>query len=124
MSRCRATKANGEPCTLPANTPQGVCWAHDPANREKRRRMASKAAKSKPNRELIDIKQRLSTLADDVLAGSVDKGVGAVVSQILNVYLRAITVELTVKEQLELVERMNAIEEALQSRRKGWYGGT
>ncbi len=36
MGVCRATKANGEPCTLPANGPQGLCWAHDPANHDKR----------------------------------------------------------------------------------------
>jgi hypothetical protein len=30
MAVCRATKANGEPCTLSANGPQGLCWAHGP----------------------------------------------------------------------------------------------
>lgn len=62
MAVCRATKANEEPCTLSANGPQGVCWAHDPANREKRRRMASRAARSKPSRELSEIKRQLQDL--------------------------------------------------------------
>jgi hypothetical protein len=44
MAVCRATKANGEPCALAATGPQGLCWAHDPANRDRRKRMASKAA--------------------------------------------------------------------------------
>jgi hypothetical protein len=54
----------------------------------------------------------------------VDKGVAAVASQILNVYLRAVSVELAVREQLELTERLEALEETLESRRgrTGWYG--
>lgn len=102
MAICRATKANGEPCTLSANGPQGLCWAHDPANREKRRRMASRAARSKPSRELAGIKGRLSDLADDVLADKVDKGAAAVAGQLLNTYLRAVSVELKVREAEEL----------------------
>jgi len=78
---------------------------------------ASKAGKAKPNRELASIKRRLSDLADDVLAAKVDKGVAAVASQILNVYLRAVSVELKAKEQLELVERLESLEEALEQRK-------
>jgi hypothetical protein len=52
-----------------------------------------------------------------VLAGEVDKGVAAVASQILNVYLRAVSVELKAKEQLELVERLEALEEGLEQRK-------
>jgi hypothetical protein len=42
MSQCRATTAKGERCTLHANGPEALCWAHDPKNAEKRRRIASK----------------------------------------------------------------------------------
>ena len=81
--------------------------------------MASRAARSKPSRELGDIKARLSDLADDVLEGRQDKAVGAVVSQILNVYLRAVSVELKVKEVTELEERLEALESSLEQRRGG-----
>jgi hypothetical protein len=65
----------------------------------------------------------LSRLADDVLKEKVDKGVAAVASQILNVYLRAVSVELKAREQLELIERLGAIEEALEQRKEDrWYG--
>ncbi len=121
MSRCRATKANGEPCTLPANTPQGLCWAHDPANREQRQRITSRAGKSKPNKELLSIKQRLSALADGVLEGSTDKAVGAVASQILNVYLRALEQERKWKELGEIEERLRALEaKATQGGNRTW----
>jgi hypothetical protein len=79
--------------------------------------MASRAGKSKPSRELTGIKQRLSDLADDVLEGRQDKAVAAVVSQVLNVYLRAISVETKLKEQLELVQRLEALEEGLEQTR-------
>jgi hypothetical protein len=115
--RCAGTKRDGSPCTATVEGPQRFCWWHDPANAEKRRRAASKAGKSKPSRELAGIKQRLSELADDVLEGRMDKGVAAVASQVLNVYLRAVSVELKVTEQRELIERLEALEEASEQRK-------
>jgi hypothetical protein len=47
--------------------------------------------------------------------------VAAVASQVLNVYLRAVSVELKAREQLELVERLESLEEALE--RKTGNGG-
>jgi hypothetical protein len=114
-STCTATKRDGSPCTLPASGSGGLCWAHDPKNAERRRRGQSRGGKSKPSKELIGIKKRLSDLADDVLEGKVDKGVAAVASQILNVYLRAISTELAVREQLELVERLEALERSAET---------
>jgi hypothetical protein len=121
-STCTATKRNGEPCTLPSTGSSGLCWAHDPANAERRRRGQSRGGKNKPSRELVNIKGRLSDLATDVLEGKVDKGVAAVASQVLNVYLRAVSVELKAREQLELVERLEALEAALEQKRGGRWG--
>jgi hypothetical protein len=85
------------------------CWNHHPDYEQARRRRASKGGKrggrGRPQAELTDIKQRLSGLAEDVLEGRQDKGVAAVASQVLNVYLRAVSVELKAREQLELIER-------------------
>ena len=117
--RCAGTKRDNSSCTATVEPPQEYCWWHDPANAEKRRRAASKAGKAKPNRELTGIKRRLSDLADDVLEGRQDKGVAAVASQVLNVYLRAISVETKLKEQLELVERLETLEEGLKQNEGG-----
>ena len=117
MARCAGIKRDGSRCTAIVNGAQTYCYQHDPKRAEERRRNASRAARSKPSRELVGIKQRLSDLADDVLAGEVDRGVAAVASQILNVYLRAVSVELKAREQLELIERLEALEEALEQRR-------
>jgi hypothetical protein len=118
-STCTATKRDGSPCTLPSYGTDGLCWAHDPKNAERRRRGQSRGGKSKPSKELLSIKQRLSNLVDDVLEGNVDKGVAAVASQILNVYLRAISTELAVREQLELLERLEALEGAAEQQKGG-----
>jgi hypothetical protein len=121
-ARCSGTKRDGSPCTATVEPPQRFCWWHDPANADKRRRAASKAGKSKPSRELAGIKQRLSDLATDVLEGRQDKGVAAVASQVLNVYLRAVSVELKVQEQRELIERLEALEEQLESKGSREWG--
>jgi hypothetical protein len=112
MAVCSATKANGEPCTLPANGPQGLCWAHDPANGEKRRRMASRAARSKPSRELAGVKAQLRELTTDVLAGELETGRAAVANQLINTRLRAIELERKIKEADELEERIRHLEES------------
>ena len=117
--RCAGTKRDNSSCTATVEPPQEYCWWHDPANAEKRRRAASKAGKAKPNRELTGIKRRLSDLADDVLEGRQDRAVAAVASQVLNVLLRAISVETKLKEQLELVGRLEALEEGLEQNRGG-----
>jgi hypothetical protein len=120
MVVCRATKANGEPCTLPANSPQGLCWAHDPANREKRRRMASKAARSKPRRELSGLKAQLVDLTRDVLAGDLETARAAVANQLINTRLRAIELERKVKETDELEERLEVLERGASEGGSRW----
>ena len=123
MPRCAGIKRDGGRCATIVEPPQTHCYQHDPARAEERRRNASRAARSRPSRELGAIKQRLSDLADDVLEGRMDKGVAAVASQVFNVYLRAVSVELKAREQLELIERLEALEEVLEQRKEDqWYG--
>jgi hypothetical protein len=125
MPQCAGTKRNNERCTATVEPPQTHCWWHDPANAEQRRRAASKGGKSKPNRDVANVKRRLLVMADGVLDGSVDKGVGAVASQILNVYLRAVGIELKLKEQLELEARIEELSEAFERQKGGSaYGST
>ena len=53
---------------------------------------------------------RLSQLASPYQPPSTDSVLAAVASQVLNVYLRAVSVELKAKEQGELLERLEALE--------------
>src|SRR5918995_713238 len=123
MSRCAGIRADGGRCKAEAMPEAQWCWNHHPDHAQARRRRASKGGKrggrGRPQAELANIKARLSDLADDVLAGEVDKGVAAVASQVLNVYLRAVSVELKVREELELIDRLEALEEALAHKNEG-----
>jgi septal ring factor EnvC (AmiA/AmiB activator) len=117
--QCTAVKRNGGRCTLPANGPQGLCWAHDPANAEKRRRGASRGGKAKANREIPAIKAQLQDLTRDVLAGDLETGRAAVANQLINTRLRAIELERKVREQEEVLERLEALEQQRQGG-SGW----
>jgi hypothetical protein len=108
--QCTAVKRNGDRCTLPANGPQGLCWAHDPANAEKRRRGASRGGKAKANRELPSIKALLEELTEQVLSGALETGRAAVANQLINTRLRAIELERKIKETDELEARIEALE--------------
>jgi hypothetical protein len=122
LSRCTAIKPSGERCKGRAIEGSEWCWNHDPAHAEERRRHGSRGGKrggrGRPQTELANIKDRLSGLADDVLAENVDKGVAAVASQVLNVFLRAVSMEMKLREVEELERRMDEIE-ALVAARKG-----
>jgi hypothetical protein len=65
------------------------------------------------------IKERLSTLADDVLEGRVDRGDAAVAGQLLNTVIRAVGVELKVREQLDVMGRVEELEALLERQNKG-----
>jgi hypothetical protein len=121
MALCSGIRADGGRCRAQAMRNSAYCIGHDPDQAEARRRRASKGGKrggrGRPQAELSDIKRRLSDLADGVLEGRQDRAVAAVASQILNVLLRAISIEAKLKEQLELIERLEALEDALEQRK-------
>lgn len=116
---CRASKRNGSPCTAPASGGNGYCWAHDPANAERRRRIASRGGRGKGGGELPDLKRQIKDLAADVLEGTVDRGKAAVANQIYNTLIRAIEQERKQRELGEMAERLEALEEVLRGRRTG-----
>jgi hypothetical protein len=110
---CTAIKRDGNPCTLPSNGSDGLCWAHDPKNQEKRRRGQSRGGRSKPNREIQAIKQRLSDLADGVLSGTHDRADAAVAGQLLNYLIRAVGMELKIREAEDFERRLQELERLL-----------
>jgi hypothetical protein len=74
--------------------------------------MASKAARSKPSRELVGLKAQLVDLTQDVIAGELETGRAAVANQLINTRLRAIELERKIREQDEILERLEALEAA------------
>ena len=114
MARCAANKPDGSPCERIVSVSQTYCFAHEPANAERRSRSASKAARSKPNRELAALKSQLRSVADGVLSGAVEPKRGAVAVQALSALTRAIEQERKIREIEEFEERVAELE-----RRKG-----
>src|SRR5215207_6124007 len=110
MARCQGIKQDGGRCT--ASVPEGSQWCfnHDPARAGERKRNAARAGKSRPNREILDIKVLLGDLTERVLEGDLPTSVAAVANQLINTRLRAIETERRVKETEELEERIERIE--------------
>ena len=118
-NKCAAITRGGQPCKGLVRPGNEYCPAHDPTRKEARRRAASKAGRSKPGSELAKIKDRLSTLAEDVLEGATDRADAAVVSQIWNTYIRAVSIELKVKALEEMEAKLEEMAEALERHSEG-----
>jgi hypothetical protein len=112
MTICRATKRNGEPCTLAANGPHGFCWAHDPQNAAKRRRMASHASRARGTHEIIELKSEIRRVIAEVEAGNMDKLVGQVVLQGFRVWKDAIELERRVRETDEVARELEELKQS------------
>ena len=107
---CTATKANGDPCTLPATGQQGVCWAHDERYAARRRATASKGGRARANPLTRELHAQLATLAQDVASGELAPYRAAVVVQAVNARIRLVEVERRVEEQEDLLARLDALE--------------
>jgi hypothetical protein len=126
MPRCTGITRAGTACK---GTPMGgssYCYVHDPAHAEERRRHGARGGKrggrGRPQADLAEVKHRLQELASGVLEGRTDRSDAAVVGQLLNTYIRAVSVELKAREQLELIERLEALEEGLERTKPRGYG--
>jgi hypothetical protein len=120
MPRCAGIKRDGGRCTVIVNGSHTIyCYQHDPQRAGERRRNAARGGKAKASGELGRVKARLQTLADMVAEGQMDRADAAVISQIWGTYLRALATEMKQKEQLELIERLEALEEGLEQNKRG-----
>ncbi len=126
--RCAFIKPGGERCKGIATAGATLCYSHDPARAEERSRNARKAGRAGGNgrssglSETAEAKRWIKDLVAKLLRGEAERDVATACFMGLNVLARYIEVERRLKEQEELVERMDAIEEALQARKRGWYG--
>ena len=95
------------------------CINHHPDHEQARRR-ASKGGKrggrGRPSIELARLQGRFEELADKVLSGEVERGVGAVVGQLLNGARACVRDGLAAREQEELVGRLEELERLLEAR--------
>ena len=126
MSLCNGIKADGGRCRAQATRNSEWCIGHDPDQADARRQRASKGGKrggrGRPTSELARLQRRFEELADMVLAGEVDRAAGAVAGQLLNGARACVRDGLTAREQEELVERLEQLEEGLQAQKGSRYG--
>jgi hypothetical protein len=129
MPLCAGTKRDGGRCATIVKPPQTHCYQHDAARAGERHRAASKAARSKPGREIRDYKQEVKSLIADVKAGGQDRADAAVMLQGYRVLKDFAELERKVKETDELEARIEELardigEDTKGGRRWGtWNGG-
>jgi hypothetical protein len=120
MARCSGIRADGGRCGAQAIRSTEFCVNHHPDYEDARRRRNSKGGKrggrGRPTSELARLGARFEELADKVLDGEVERGVGAVVGQLLNGARACVRDGLAAREQEELIARMEQLEEALQAK--------
>ena len=120
--QCSGITREGSRCTRSVEGPNGLCWLHDPSRSADRSRAASKAGKAKPNRELTDVKDRLRAMIEDVGNGKMVRADAAVCGQLYNTLIRAISVELRLREVEELAREVEELRDALEVQRDRRWG--
>jgi hypothetical protein len=124
MAKCSGITQAGTACKGIPIDGSAWCYVHDPDHAAERRRHGARGGKrggrGRPHAELNDIKNRIRTMVQDVRNGTMDRADAAVCGQLYNTLLRAISVELKVTEQRELIERLEQLEQAQDQ--KGGYG--
>lgn len=119
MAVCGAITRDGGRCRATVGRGVAFCFNHDPARAEERRRNAARAGRSKQSGEIRDVKLQIQALVDGMLAGDVHRARAAVAGQLLNVKLRALSLERDLRETELLEGRVVELEEMVEGR---WTG--
>jgi hypothetical protein len=123
MPRCSHTYADTSQCKRIVSAEQGYCYSHDPARASERQRNAARGGKAKATGEMGRVKSRLQALADMVEEGQMDRADAAVIGQIWGTYIRAVGMELRVKEFEEMAREVEELREIVEMNKgRGGYG--
>lgn|SRR5215216_549227 len=121
MGICAAVKPDGSRCKARAMQGSEWCFNHHPDRSEERRRNASKGGKrggrGRPQVEVNNVKTQLQDLVDGVLDGRVERADAIAVGQLLNTFIRAVGVELKVREQEEITREVEALRVMVEMQR-------
>jgi hypothetical protein len=117
MAKCTFTKRNGDECRGVAVGPLGGCYQHDPSYELDRKRDAQRNGKrggrGRPNPGTADLhrlQSRFEALAEQVLAGTVDRADTAVAAQCLNGARSCIAASAKLREIEDFEKRLDALE--------------
>jgi hypothetical protein len=121
MALCVGIKADGTRCGAQAMRNSQWCIGHDPDQAEARRRRASKGGKrggrGRPVAELAALRVENAEIREQLLEGKLKPGVAAVAVQSINTDIRAVSAALKAREQEELEQRLEDLEELLEQKR-------
>src|SRR6476660_6078908 len=108
MTPSSATKPDGTRCKGQALPGAAVCWAHDPAHAEARRRIARQggqtAGQGRPaaGGQLATLRALLQELTGQAQAGTLEAGRVYALNALINTRLRLVELERKLKETEEL----------------------
>src|ERR687893_210289 len=123
MAKCSGITRTGTACKGTPIDGSQWCYVHHPDHAEERRRHGARGGKrggrGRPTSELARLQRRFEELADMVLEGSVERAAGAVAGQLLNGARACVRDGLAAREQEELIERLEALEQSLEGRKAG-----
>ncbi|MDP8952014.1 MAG: type VI secretion system contractile sheath small subunit [Actinomycetota bacterium] len=123
MTKCSGITRAGTACKgIPVDGSEW-CFVHHPDYTEERRRYGSRGGKrggrGRPQAELTDIKDCLRAMVEDVRNGDMDRADAAVCGQLYNTLIRAVLVELKVREVEDLARQVEELSELLDARNNG-----
>ena len=136
--QCTATKRDGARCRLPVTGSNGLlCWAHDEANAEERRRTAARGGRGKAARKIGELHADVEAVIADVKTerlspaqGQALKGLYGVLIALERLHIERDELEiaqrrleLDVEERTQLkrqVEELEAAAAAQNGRRGAW----
>jgi hypothetical protein len=122
MSTCSGIRADGGRCQAQAMRNSEWCINHHPDYEQARRRRASRGGRrggrGRPIAELGALRDENADIRRRLLEGELLPNVAAVAVQSINTDIRAVGAALKAREQEELVERLESLEEVLQSQKE------
>ena len=116
--RCAAITKAGERCRLDA-TSGSYCWSHAPENAAERKAKARRGGKARGASEVAEIKREIRRVIEAVDSGDTQRGIGAVLFQGFNTLPKVVELERKIREQVEIFERIEALEHEQRSREEG-----
>ena len=124
MSICSGIRADGGRCKAQAMRNSEWCINHHPDYEQERRRRASKGGKrggrGRPSVELASLRDENADIRRRLLEGELLPNVAAVAVQSINTDIRAVGAAMKAREQEELLERLEALEQSREGGRRRW----
>ncbi len=123
--RCTAITRAKERCKAEA-THGSYCWNHAPETAEARKQRARKGGRVGGNgrssglSETAEAKRWIRDLVARAITGDVDRGVATAAFMGLNVLARYIELEKKIREQDEILERIEALEAEQEGSASSW----